>query len=263
MAWFDEVLSIDKSQLRFAHISDCHLFAEVNECYFGVNCCDSLRLVLTDLAEQTLDFVIFGGDLTQDHSLASYQLFAQLVNEAQLPCPVLWLPGNHDELDCYQQAFSMLPSHVISRAKWVQSPNLTVALVNSKGPTPAGWVEPAHLTELVCKIKTAAEKNVVFCHHHPKAIAGYLDKHILENGEWFLTQLAQTEQVTTVFHGHVHNDYLQQHGELSIYATPATSIQFVKNSATWQQEDLGAGYRIIHSNQLGEISSEVVWLARK
>ena len=99
MAWFDDELCFDKPQLRFAHITDCHLFSQLDECYFGVNCCDSLRLVLADLAQHTLDFVVFGGDLTQDHSFASYQLFAQLVQEARLPCPVLWLPGNHDELE--------------------------------------------------------------------------------------------------------------------------------------------------------------------
>ena len=65
------------------------------------------------MAEQSLDAVIFGGDLTQDHSMASYRLFAQLIADSALTCQVFWVPGNHDELAALQH----ISSGQISNAK--------------------------------------------------------------------------------------------------------------------------------------------------
>jgi len=96
MAWFDQYAIFNSGQLRLAHITDCHLFADPQGEYFGVNTAEHFSCVLAHMAEQSLDAVIFGGDLTQDHSMASYRLFAQLIADSALTCQVFWVPGNHD-----------------------------------------------------------------------------------------------------------------------------------------------------------------------
>lgn len=254
MAWFESALTINKQQIRIGHFSDSHLFADDSGEYFGVNTAANLQQTLAAMAQEHCDVVIFGGDLTQDHTTESYQAFARLVTNSELHCPVLWVPGNHDDIALLEQ----ISTGKIFPHKRITAPFGEILLVNSKGETPAGWCERAHLDALKRHI---TQQTIVFTHHHPKPIDGYLDKHMLENGPELLNTLVDTKQVIGLFHGHVHHEYQQTFRTLPIYATPATSIQFVKHTKEWQQCDLGPAYRLITFNNNG-INTEVKWLDR-
>ena len=72
MAWFDEHYHFNRLSLRVAHITDSHLFAEPNAEYFNVNTAAHFAQALAHMATQSLDAVIFGGDLTQEQSFESF-----------------------------------------------------------------------------------------------------------------------------------------------------------------------------------------------
>lgn len=254
MTWFDETLVINKHHVKVAHISDSHLFASKQGCYFDVNTAEHFAKTLDGLVAEQVDVVIFGGDLTQDHTLGSYQLFASLIDSSALTCPVVWVPGNHDDIEHLQSI-----SHgQIRAAKRIVTPTYQLLLVNSKGPTPAGWVTSAHLSELSACLDESETNNIVICHHHPAPIQGYLDKHILENGPQLLNVCVDSGKVKALFHGHVHNEYLLEYRGLPIYATPATSIQFSRHTQDWQQQNLGPAYRLISLSQ-NKMATWVKW----
>jgi len=260
MAWFDEAYSFDKSSLNIAHITDSHLFADKSGEYFNVNTAKHFEKSLAHIAKQKPDCVIFGGDLTQDHSFESYLLFSDLINESALTCPVFWVPGNHDEL----AMLNRISGAQINAAKRITGNGFDLLLINSKGPTPAGWVTSNHLDEITQCLVSSSKSNVMFCHHNPLPINGYLDKHMLENGPQLLNILVNSNNVAALFHGHVHNEYTQSFRELAVYATPASSVQFVKNTANWQQKNTGPAYRILNiSSVQGELNvkTDVVWLS--
>ncbi|MDK1289217.1 metallophosphoesterase family protein [Pseudoalteromonas umbrosa] len=254
MDWFNEAYYFDQTQLKLAHITDTHLFEHAGGEYFSVKTAEHFKHVLVDLAQQNLDAVIFGGDLTQDHTFGSYQLFATLVSESELQCPVFWLPGNHDDI-AYLNEISQ--GQIVS-AKKMSFKLGQILLVNSKGETPAGWITEKHLSEIK---QQCTVPSLVFCHHNPLSIQGYLDKHMLENGPQLLNTLVDSQYALALFHGHVHNEYGFNFRDLPIYATPATSIQFTKHTSDWQQQDLGAGYRLINWSQAG-VQTEVRWLVK-
>ncbi|BDF95327.1 metallophosphoesterase [Pseudoalteromonas sp. KAN5] len=259
MAWFDVHATFKHNQLRLAHITDSHLFADPQGEYFSVNTAEHFSRALAHMAAQSLDAVIFGGDLTQDHSIESYSLFAQLIADSALTCQVFWLPGNHDDI----AAMKHISSGQISNAKRLIAQGFEVLLINSKGPTPAGWVSEVHLNEITELLANTVSPSVVFCHHNPLPINGYLDKHMLENGPQLLNMLQNSGQVRHVFHGHVHNDYQFQFRNIEVVATPASSVQFTKNSHHWQQQNLGASYRLLTIAKSSDdviVDSELVWL---
>jgi 3',5'-cyclic-AMP phosphodiesterase len=261
MAWFDDVYTFKQSSLRLAHITDSHLFADKNGEYFGVNTAQHFAKALAHMAQQQLDGVIFGGDLTQDHTAESYLLFAELIHNSHLNCPIFWLPGNHDEV----AMLNRISGGQIHKAKRLMADHAELLLINSKGPTPAGWVTAAHLAEITQCLEQSTHSKVIFCHHNPLPINGYLDKHMLENGPQLLNTLVNNRTVTTLFHGHVHNDYKQRFRSLNVYATPASSVQFVKYSEDWQQQNCGAAYRMLYINSTQQqatatIKTDVVWL---
>ena len=88
---------------RVIQISDCHLLAEPDCWFYGVQPYRQLEALVSQLHQNQPDALILTGDLTQDHSLASYQLLAQLLSGWS--CPVFYLPGNHDDMELMQQAF--------------------------------------------------------------------------------------------------------------------------------------------------------------
>lgn len=259
MAWFDDKHTFNKSVLRIAHVTDCHLFADKDGEYFGVNTASHFEQALAHMAQKLLDCVIFGGDLTQDHSFESYLLFSELIHKSALTCPVFWLPGNHDEITMLNR----ISGGQINSAKHIAASDIELLLINSKGPTPAGWVTGTHLDETTECLVQSSSKKIIFCHHNPLPINGYLDKHMLENGPQLLNVLVNSGNIIGVFHGHVHNEYEQSYRELSVYATPASSTQFKKYSAQWQQQNCGPAYRMLYiDTEKDEIDmkTEVVWL---
>ncbi|WP_282131611.1 metallophosphoesterase [Pseudoalteromonas aliena] len=259
MGWFNEPYRFNTSSLRIAHITDCHLFTDKADEYFGVNTAAHFEQALAHMATQALDGVIFGGDLTQDHSFESYLLFSELIHKSALTCPVFWLPGNHDEV----AMLSRISGGQINSAKHIVANETELLLINSKGPTPAGWVSGAHLDEIAdCLVQSSNDK-LIFCHHNPLPINGYLDKHMLENGPQLLNVLVNSGNVSGLFHGHVHNEYEQSYRDLKVYATPASSVQFKKYSAQWLQQNCGPAYRMFYidaQKARTSVKTEVVWL---
>ncbi|MBH0047241.1 metallophosphoesterase [Pseudoalteromonas sp. NZS11_1] len=259
MAWFDDTYTFDKSSLCIAHITDSHLFADKSSEYFNVNTADHFEQALANIAKKSIDCIIFGGDLTQDHSFESYLLFSELINASDITCPVFWVPGNHDELGMLNR----ISGGQINSAKHIIANGIELLLINSKGPTPAGWVTGTHLDEVTDALVNSNNSKVIFCHHNPLPINGYLDKHLLENGPQLLNILVNSNNVSALFHGHVHNDYEQSFRGLPIYATPASSIQFVKHTSQWEQKNAGPAYRTLNiksKKDKVEVKTEVVWL---
>jgi Icc protein len=255
--WFKHSTHIDSPSLNIVHITDCHLFKDATGEYFKVNTANNFKRALAFIATIDCDAIIFGGDLTQDHTEQSYHLFAQLITQAGLADKTHWLPGNHDEIDVYERVFT---EYGINNNKVIENPSWKLLLTNSKGDTPAGWVSQSHLSELMDQINQHSKNTIVVTHHHPLPINGYLDKHILLNGEELLTALATNKQVKALFHGHVHNEYMWPSQQFDVFATPATSIQFEKETQQWQQIDLGPACRMIRLNNDGSFNTQVVWL---
>lgn len=257
MTWFKDPVTLDSTSLTLIHITDSHVFKELTGHYFTVNTASNLLRALEVIASIPCDAVIFGGDLTQDHSVESYHLFAKLVKQVGLQNKCYWVPGNHDDIEVYQAVFS---EYGIAHQKVIENQTWQVLLANSKSKTPAGYIADSHLNSLHTEIEKRAKHTVVFTHHHPLPINGYLDKHILENGPELLDMCHRVGHVKALFHGHVHNEYAWHFEQLSVFATPATSIQFEKNTPQWQQIDLGPAFRMIRLNPNGSINTQVVWL---
>ena len=98
----------DDGIVRLLQISDTHLFADASRDLLGIPTAASFQAVLHAITElpQPYDVVLATGDLSQDHSAASYQRFAQEVTTLQKP--VHWLPGNHDHRVLMQNELQVL-----------------------------------------------------------------------------------------------------------------------------------------------------------
>ena len=236
---------IISTAVRFVQISDCHLFSDREALHYGANVFDNLCAVLREIKrDQQIEFIIFTGDLTQDHSQQSYQNFVDAVHQVNIGVRIYFLAGNHDNRQLLHQFLVGTPfceDKVIKLADW------SIHLVNSKSNTPAGYVTEQEFNQL--SINSVPDKSqLVMMHHHAIDVGYFIDNHGLNNKIEFWQHMGQIKNLKGIACGHVHNalSFFPKHSQLMVplFTCPATSIQFDQDADTVANANMGAGYRI-------------------
>lgn len=223
-----------KTQYRVAQITDSHLMATADGYYKQVQPAQHLAAIVAQLIIEQPDAVLLTGDVTQDHTRASYQLLSDLM--APLNCPVFCLPGNHDdiaELEWLCQHAPFRPERSVQLAGW------QLLLLNTKGETPAGVFGVAQQQWLASQCQRSAAKALwLFCHHHPIPLNQFIDKHGQQQ-QAELWQLINAEpRIRGIAHGHAHYAHQQYVQGVNVVGCPASSVQFLPTS-DWQTIDNG------------------------
>ena len=247
--------------IRVAQFSDCHLFQNKQGLHYGANVYENLHRVLCALSKLThLDFVVFTGDLTQDHSEESYQNFAQLVREFNFNVPVYFVPGNHDERSDLTRFLSGKP---FSSNKTATCGNWHFSFVDSKSETPAGYIASQELANAQ-KASDSEQYIFLFMHHHPIDVGYFIDRHGLENKEVFWKSMEQLVNLRGLACGHVHNDMqltkMINDNEISLFTCPATSIQFAQHSHKVEASSTAPAFRLFEFNPDGSVLTNVQFL---
>ncbi|WNC71607.1 metallophosphoesterase [Thalassotalea psychrophila] len=250
------------NHVTIAQFSDCHLFSTKDGMHYGHNVFTNLSRVLAQLANiDYLHAAIFTGDLTQDHSVASYQLFNQAVIESNLSCPVYWLAGNHDE-------FQLLSEHLtaknIQQDKNIIINDWCLQLIDSKSSTPAGLVSETQLNR-IRNISTESENTLIFMHHHAIDVDYFIDKHGLKNQMEFWRAVSQNSSIKAICCGHIHRGLNIAEDDLHsapLYTCPATSIQFDPKVDSVAALNIGPGYRLLKLFSNGRIETSINHLSK-
>ncbi len=243
--------------VRILQISDTHLFADAAKELLGVATADSYRAVVDGVqaSAQPFDVILATGDLSQDHSPASYQRFAQEIHRLQKP--VYWLPGNHDYqeiMDPELTAAGIRPEMQLVGDHWQ-----IVMLDSQVHGTPHGWLSHGQLEQLESALQAHPEKYTLVClHHHTFPIGSiWLDQHDLKNADDFLMVLARYPQVKAVLSGHVHQEYDQVHQQIRFLTSPSTCIQFKPLNGDFALDRLSPGWRYLQLHPNGQITTQV------
>ncbi|MGB1198288.1 MAG: metallophosphoesterase [Thalassotalea sp.] len=249
------------TELTFAQFTDCHLFADKEQCHHGARVYQNLVAVLKQIKQMPeLDFVIFTGDLTQDHSDASYQNFVDAVTESQLTLPLYWLAGNHDEMSSMATYLNRLP---FNASKQIESTTWQVMLLNSKSDTPAGIVSTQQLSALTQNIN-ANKFQLLVMHHHAVDVGYFIDRHGLLNQAEFWQQINQHASIKSIACGHVHNALTKYNPnstyQVPVITCPATSIQFSQTATTVCNANLPAGFRTYQLFSNGKVETSAHYL---
>mgnify|MGYP000179788297 CR=1 FL=1 len=223
-----------KPQYYLAQITDCHLLTSAEAVYNGCQPAQHLKQIVNTLAANQPDAVILTGDLTQDHSAASYQLLAQLLSP--LKCPVFVTPGNHDDPQQLQQ---LMTQQVLRPERSIVLGHWQLLLVNSKGPTPAGTFALHEQHWLMQQLAASqAPAFWLYCHHHPAALNCFIDKHGQQDAQRLWQTLQSDPRIRGIAHGHAHMAYHRQQGAIDIVGCPASSVQFLA-TPDWQTRNEG------------------------
>ncbi len=234
------------------------MFAEPSKCHHDANVYQHLCRVLHDINQRDeISFIVFTGDLTQDHSEESYQLFIGAFSAIIKGKPLYYIAGNHDEpllLTRYFQGEQIYQDKTIELNAW------QVHLIDTKSETPAGkWHEREE--NRLANVINSDKAQCLLMHHHVKDVGYFIDKHHVVNQHDFVQFTDNYKNICIVACGHVHNALTMTLGDIPFYTCPATSIQFDKTVATVANSKLPPGYRLFTLNPDKTFMTEAIFLA--
>ncbi|MGV3001156.1 3',5'-cyclic-AMP phosphodiesterase [Vibrio sp.] len=248
----------DREDITLVQITDTHLFADDKGELLGVNTLSSFSAVVADIEKQALDYdaLIMTGDVSQDHTDASYANFEQGIAPLSKPC--YWLPGNHD----YQPSMrSVYPStqiqqdtHLLVGKYW------QVILLDSQAEgSPHGFLTEQQRQYLSdCLSEHSDRFSLVLLHHHPLLVGSqWLDQHCLHNSDEFWKTLEPFNNVKAVLCGHVHQDFHQVHQGVEVLTSPSTCIQFKPRSNNFALDKVSPGWRSLSLKANGQLDTQV------
>ena len=239
-------------------VTDTHLFSEADGCLLGVNTLDSFHAVVEEIMTQDIEFdaVLATGDISQDHSIRSYQRFEQGITHLSKPC--FWLPGNHD----YKLSMdSIIPSeHVRDDTHVLAGEHWQVILLDSQ----VAGVPHGRLSDLQLKyldntlLKNAHLHTLVLIHHHPVLVGSeWLDQHTLHEAQSLWDVIDKHNNVKAILGGHVHQDFNQLISGVRVMTTPSTCVQFKPNSKDFSLDSRSPGWRTIELFEDGRLETKI------
>lgn len=118
--------------MRILQITDTHLFADNRKKLLGINTQRSFLAALRQAKRESKhpDVILLTGDLSQDCSIKSYKNLAKYLSSS-FDCPILWLPGNHDDPKTMTKVFAKTKLH---SEKIFRFNNWQIILLNSHSP---------------------------------------------------------------------------------------------------------------------------------
>lgn len=267
-------------KFRFAIISDPHIalphtiWDHPSRFHLVEVSIPALEVVLDELAQLDLDFLLLPGDLTQHGEPENHSWLADRLT--QLPYPAYVVPGNHDVpqqfateqsigLSCFP-AYYQKCGYVDPKQPYYSCevlPGVRLIGLNSNGFDAAGkqigvgQIDAAQMTWLKNTLSQVREELVLVMVHHnviehlPSQSKNPMGRrYMLENGAELLN-LLNSAGVQLLFTGHLHvQDVAQIQGIYEITTGSLVSYPHPYRILEFQQDDQGNRHLRIESERV-------------
>ncbi|MBZ0188743.1 MAG: metallophosphoesterase [Candidatus Obscuribacterales bacterium] len=244
--------------LNLLQLTDTHLFADRSGTLKGVSTYQSLEMVvsLAQKEESQTDIVVLTGDLSQDETIESYRNVNEIVS--RLERPAYYIPGNHDDTAIMLEPLT-LGGKIERKRSHCQGVWRLVFLDSCQEGKIEGYLSDAELLAFEKELLEADEPNVlIFLHHNPVNLNDErVDSMMLKNADSFFSILDRFEKVRAVVWGHVHQEFQSKRGDVELFASPSTCVQFRATATGLTIDARAPGYRVFKLEDDGSIKSYV------
>lgn len=254
--------------LSLVEISDLHLFDDTTKYYNHINPQQNFFAIM-DLMKQLdaqPDLLVMTGDLLQEPSQVGYDnLFSKIDG---LNIDYVAIAGNHDvthELDSHlpfvqRRHIAVAPDTRLVHCQVLQTAYWDLIFLDSTVPGKiCGYFSAQTLAWLDQTLATSDKPCVIFCHHPmTKVNSHWIDQHRVQNAEDFWQVVVpHRERLKGIFVGHVHQESHIIHQGISMFTSPATSVQFKPFADDYTLDSLPAGLRWITLYNNGKLATGV------
>ena len=246
------------STVHITQITDLHLGSDKSETLGGVTTFNSFQSVLRAANAQGRadNLLLLTGDLAGDCQPEAYQLLNQSLVEADKQA--IWLPGNHDDVETMKSHLTDYPHRRVFEVG-----NWGILLLDSSKPnSPGGHFSDRELVFAEQGLDQLSGKPVLVAMHHSPVLinSAWLDKQQIDNHHRLYQMLEAHGGVKAVVTGHVHQQNDSIWGDIAVYSTPSSCVQFEKNSVDFALSDHPPGYRWLDLYADGSLQTGVEFL---
>lgn len=238
-------------------VSDCHLSADVQQHYRGVNPHENLRLLLQEIKHLKPDRILATGDLSEDGSKKSYRTLQHLFS--QLRIPVLALPGNHDDAPLLARTF---PGSPVRRVTVSVCGAWQIIRLNSCMPgRPEGRLDAASLVELEDLLRVNRQQPKLIALHHQPLLIGcaWIDRYPLTEASAFMRLVGQYPAVKAVMFGHVHQGFESIESGTQMLGGPSSSANCLTGVSKFTLDPAGAAGRWLKLSDDGSLQTGLIY----
>jgi len=241
----------------FLHLTDLHLQYDASA---KLNNWDTFQSFTATLDEATrrhpdVDYILITGDISQDASMKSYQIFESIIRDCNIP--VYTVPGNHDDAEYLRQIIDSSP---VKAPTTLPHKGHTLILLDSTVPNRhRGQLNYSQLRQLDTQLGKCDSELVLIAVHHPPVHINckWLDRLSLLNGDHLLQIISNHDLNTLLLCGHIHQELDLNSRNMRILATPSTCYQFKPYSAEAHLENSSQPtYRYVAVNKGGSIFTQ-------
>ncbi|MBW4439344.1 MAG: metallophosphoesterase [Pleurocapsa minor GSE-CHR-MK-17-07R] len=184
-----------------------------------------------------IDFVLHTGDVVHLPETGESYTGARALLDT-IRHPVLYVPGNHDNVAMFQHNFMGVPLDQITPTydRVLTINNVQVVLLDSHAPADSsdayGYLTDAQLEWMdgICSMPDARPLVVALHHHTLPLEAPWLDTMVLLNGDALHNILLKARsRIRGVFYGHIHESVATVRDGIAYYSAQSTWFQ----TRTW------------------------------
>lgn len=239
-----------------AQISDCHLPADPQQGYRGINPYLNLEALLDEVKSRQPDLVLASGDLSEDGTEGSYRLIQDLLDS--LGVPVLALPGNHDDPVLLANTYPGSPTDSVQMTKhrkWQ-----IIRLNSCISGNPCGRLSQKTLTELESILtQNPDQPSLIALHHQPVMVESpWIDKYRLLKPEPFIDLVDQYPDIRAVVWGHIHQVFESDRNGIAMLGSPSSAINGISGAEKFTPDNLGPACRWLELQADGSLKSHIV-----
>ena len=242
--------------ILIAQITDCHLPADPQQEYRGINPHENLKAMLQKVGLLKSDLLLASGDLSEDGSQASYEALQKYFKP--LDIPVLALPGNHDDASLLAEAFPGSPTSMISVSE--HGPWQIIRLNSCVPGRPEGQLSEKVLKELSSFLESHKHRpTFIAVHHQPVAVGSpWIDKYRLFDPEAFLQIVDQHPDIKAVVWGHVHQVFETERNGTAMLGSPSSAINSLPGAQKFTEDPVGPVCRWLELKPDGTLLSGII-----
>jgi Icc protein len=242
---------------QLVQITDIHFARDPAATLGDINMRASLADVLARLrAEPGIDAVLATGDLSDDASPESYVALREALQGLEIP--VFCLAGNHDDISVMEE---YLLGGWVTRAPAVNFGHWQVISVDTQVDGRVdGEIGAQRLETLAMALAEDEARHALIALHHPPVSVGsrWMDAMGLHDAGAFWRTADRSSRLRAVIWGHIHQEFAQTRGDVQLFSTPSTCVQYAPGARQYTVDDRPAGYRRLRLTADGQIHSEVV-----
>ena len=222
-------------------ITDCHLPADQQQAYRGINPHENLKTLLKKIKVLKPDLLLATGDLSEDGSRISYKALRGYFDP--LGIPVLALPGNHDDASLLAETFPGSPVNTIKTSE--HGPWRIIRLNSCLPGKPEGRLSTQALAELERFISNHDQYPLLICLHHQPVTIGspWIDRYRLLDSEALLQLIDQYPNVKGVIWGHIHQVFENDRNGTSMLGGPSSAINALPGAQKFTADKMGPACR--------------------